>query len=128
MCSTFKWLIAAAVLQRVDAGQEDLVRIVAVPRAGILSNSPVTQEHAGRGMTIRELAAAIVTRSDNTGANLLLETIGGPAGLTRFARSIGDNITRLDSPHPLVSSSPRGWWPIKPGTSDCARVCPRVGG
>jgi beta-lactamase class A len=96
MCSTFKWLIAAAVLQRVDAGQEDLVRIVAVPRAGILSNSPVTQEHAGRGMTIRELAAAIVTRSDNTGANLLLETIGGPAGLTRFARSIGDNITRLD--------------------------------
>jgi beta-lactamase class A len=47
-------------------------------------------------MTIRELCAAIVTRSDNTAANLLLATIDGPAGITRFARSLGDTVTRLD--------------------------------
>lgn len=96
MCSTFKMLLAAAVLERADGGQEHLDRPIAVPASGILSNSPVTQEHAGHAMTVRELAAAIVTRSDNTGANLLLFSIGGPAGLTRFARSLGDDVTRLD--------------------------------
>jgi beta-lactamase class A len=47
-------------------------------------------------MTIRELAAAIVTRSDNTAANLLLGSMGGPPGITGFARSLGDAVTRLD--------------------------------
>jgi beta-lactamase class A len=62
----------------------------------LLPNSPVSQEHAGRNMTIRELSAAIVTRSDNTAANLLLASIGGPPEITRFARSLGDTVTRLD--------------------------------
>lgn len=96
MCSTFKMLLAAAVLQRVDAGAESLDRTIAIPLTGILSNSPVTQERAGSTMTVRGLSAAIVTRSDNTAANLLLNTIDGPEGLTQFARSIGDNVTRLD--------------------------------
>jgi beta-lactamase class A len=42
------------------------------------------------------LCQAIITHSDNTAANLLLETIGGPSGVTGFARSIGDSVTRLD--------------------------------
>lgn len=96
LCSTFKMLLAAAVLQRVDAGVERLDGTIAVPPTGILPNSPITQEHAGGAITVRDLCAAIVTRSDNTGANLLLNTIDGPKGLTRFARSIGDRITRLD--------------------------------
>ena len=33
--------------------------------------------------------------SDNTASNLLLETIGGPLGLTMHLRGIGDDITRL---------------------------------
>jgi beta-lactamase class A len=96
MCSTFKMLLAAAVLKRVDAGKEKLDRTVAIGVTGFLPNSPVSQEHAGRTMTIRELSAAIVTRSDNTAANLLLASIGGPPEITRFARSLGDTVTRLD--------------------------------
>jgi beta-lactamase class A len=96
MCSTFKMLLAAAVLNRVDAGKERLDRIIAIGATGFLPNSPDSQEHAGRTMTIGELSAAIVTRSDNTAANLLLASIGGPAGITRFARSLGDAMTRLD--------------------------------
>jgi beta-lactamase class A len=34
--------------------------------------------------------------SDNTAGNALLKNIGGPAGLTSFARSLGDTMTRLD--------------------------------
>jgi beta-lactamase class A len=96
MCSTFKMLLAAAVLNRVDAGKERLDRIIAIGATAFLPNSPDSQEHAGRTMTIGELSAAIVTRSDNTAANLLLASIGGPAGITRFARSLGDAMTRLD--------------------------------
>jgi beta-lactamase class A len=96
MCSTFKMLLAAAVLKRVDAGMEKLDRTIAIEKTGFLPNSPVSQEHAGRTMTIRELSAAIVTRSDNTAANLLLASIGGPPEITRFARSLGDTVTRLD--------------------------------
>lgn len=96
MCSTFKMLLAAAVLERVDAGKEKLDRRIAIGATGFLPNSPVSLEHAGGNMTIRELSAAIVTRSDNTAANLLLGSIGGPAEITGFARSLGDTVTRLD--------------------------------
>jgi beta-lactamase class A len=96
MCSTFKMLLAAAVLQRIDAGRESLERTITLPATDLLANSPVSLQHAGNSMTIRELCAAIVTRSDNTAANLLLATIDGPAGITRFARSLGDTVTRLD--------------------------------
>jgi beta-lactamase class A len=96
MCSTFKMLLAAAVLERVDSGKESLTRRIPIPATGLLPHSPATQEHAGDSMPILDLCAAIVTLSDNTAANLLLGSIHGPAGLTRFARSLGDTVTRLD--------------------------------
>jgi beta-lactamase class A len=96
MCSTFKFLLASAVLRRVDRGEETLDQSVAIPTRPLLSNSPLTEPHEGRSMTIGALCQAIITRSDNTAANLLLDTIGGPPGLTSFARSIGDTVTRLD--------------------------------
>ncbi|GAI70296.1 unnamed protein product, partial [marine sediment metagenome] len=34
--------------------------------------------------------------SDNTAANLLLTTIGGPKELTAFLHNMGDHVTRLD--------------------------------
>jgi beta-lactamase class A len=96
MCSTFKMLLAAAVLERVDSGKESLARRIPIPATGLLPHSPATQEHAGNSMPILDLCAAIVTLSDNTAANLLLASIDGPAGITRFARSLGDTVTRLD--------------------------------
>lgn len=96
MCSTFKFLLAAAVLKRVDSRSELLGRSLDVPAKPLLSHSPLTEGHAGAGMTIAELCEAVLTQSDNTAANLLLATLGGPAGLTSFARSIDDQVTRLD--------------------------------
>ncbi len=96
MCSTFKFLLAAAVLRRVDRKQETADRVLPIPPSPLLSHSPLTESHAGGSMTIAALCHAIITQSDNTAANLLLETIGGPTGLTKFARSIGDAVTRLD--------------------------------
>jgi beta-lactamase class A len=96
MCSTFKFLLATAVLQRVDHRQEHLQQLIPIPPPPLLYNSPLLEPHAGGHMTVADLCQAALVRSDNTAANLLLKTIGGPAGMTRFARSIGDQVTRLD--------------------------------
>jgi beta-lactamase class A len=47
-------------------------------------------------MTLRQLCEAALQRSDNTAGNILLKTIGGPQAVSDFARSIGDDTTRLD--------------------------------
>jgi beta-lactamase class A len=97
MCSTFKWLAAAHVLHRVDEGQEQLDRRIRYGRDVLKPHSPVTEVHAGRkGMTLAELCHATITVSDNAAGNLILDTFGGPAGLTTYARQLGDNVTRLD--------------------------------
>ncbi|WP_407192358.1 class A beta-lactamase [Bradyrhizobium sp. STM 3566] len=97
MCSTFKVLAAAAILKDAGSRPERLERRVRIEQADIVENSPITREHVGgEGMTLRELCDAAITRSDNTAGNALLKNIGGPAGLTSFARSLGDILTRLD--------------------------------
>ncbi|MFI2205112.1 class A beta-lactamase [Streptomyces sp. NPDC020192] len=95
MCSTFKAFAAAAVLR--DHGDcAPLEKVIHYPPRDILSNSPRTAEHVDTGMTVAHLAAAAIQYSDNTAGNLLLRQIGGPAGLTRFFRSLGDEVSRLD--------------------------------
>lgn len=96
MCSTFKTYAAARVLQLSATDGLSLDQQVFVDPAGILPNSPITGPRAGGEMALAELCQAALQRSDNLAANLLLTTIGGPPAITAFARSIGDNRTRLD--------------------------------
>ncbi|MBS1820813.1 MAG: class A beta-lactamase [Acidobacteria bacterium] len=96
MCSTFKFLAAAIVLQRVDRGKERLDRAISYAKSDLVAHSPETEKHAGGSMTVAALTKAMLTLSDNTAANLLLASFGGPAAVTAFARSIGDTVTRLD--------------------------------
>jgi beta-lactamase class A len=96
MCSTFKAYAAARVLQKAQRGELDLQQAVFLDPAALLPNSPVTAPQAGNTMTLAQLCAAALQRSDNAAANLLLQAIGGPPAITEFARSIGDDRTRLD--------------------------------
>jgi len=109
MCSTFKSLLAAHVLSRVDAGREHLDRVIPYGPADLLDYAPVTRAHvADGGMTVEALTAAAVEQSDNTAANLLLAAIAGPPGLTQYVRSIGDPTTRLDRLEPMLNSAEPG--------------------
>ena len=109
MCSTFKFLAAAAVFKRVDDGQEKLDRFISYGAKDILEYAPVTKAHLkDGGMTLGALCAAAIEQSDNTAGNLLLDAIGGPAGLTNFVRSIGDERTRLDRKEPELNSAVPG--------------------
>lgn len=106
MCSTFKVLAAAAVLDRNPPEHLDLrVRYRA---ADIVPFSPITESHIDGGLTIRELCDAAIRYSDNTAGNLLLDELGGPGAVTAFARSLGDQVTRLDRREPELNSAVPG--------------------
>lgn len=106
MCSTFKLLAAAAVLARVDAGREQLDRRIRFQPSDVVVNSLVTKDRAGgAGMSLEELCEAAMIVSDNTAGNLLLASLGGPAGLTAYARSLGDTVTRLDRIEPDLNEA-----------------------
>lgn len=113
MCSTFKLLVAGLVLTRTDRGEENLERRIVFSQSDVVPNSPATSKHTREltgdaGMSIAELCKAALTLSDNTAANLLLATFGGPAALTAFARSLGDSITRLDRIEPTLNEATPG--------------------
>jgi beta-lactamase class A len=96
VCSTFKAYAVGRVLQLVDRGQLALDTRIFIDPSAIVANSPVTEERTGADMSIGELCQAALQHSDNTAGNLLLKMIDGPPGITAFARSIGDDRTRLD--------------------------------
>ena len=111
MCSTFKALAVAAVLARVDHGAEKLDRWIAYGAQDMQPYAPVTTANLAKGgMTLGDLCAAAVELSDNTAANLILANLGGPAAVTRYIRSLGDQITRLDRNEPALNTA-------KPGTT-----------
>lgn len=106
--STMKFLLCAAVLMRVDAGQEQLARAIPVSASDVVAHSPVLETRVGGQLTIEELCYAAMTRSDNGAANLLLETLGGPEGLTALLRRSRDEVTRVDRWEPELNDVPPG--------------------
>jgi beta-lactamase class A len=109
MCSTFKLLTAAAVLAEVDAGREQLDRKIPYGPADLQDYGPITKAHVGDGaMSVGDLCAAAIDWSDNTAANLLLQALGGPAAFTRYARALGDELTRLDRNEPTLNTAIAG--------------------
>lgn len=104
LCSVHKLFSASLVLARVDRGQERLDRRVVYAKGDLIAYSPFTEKHTGKpGVTIGEACKAAVTLSDNTAANLLLHSFGGPAAVTAYLRSLGDPVTRLDRYEPAMN-------------------------
>lgn len=109
MCSTFKLILAAAILHRVEQGTEHLDRMVPYSQADLLEYAPVTRAHVSDGaMNVSALCDAAVTLSDNTAANLLLASIGGPTGWTGYVRTLGDTVSQLDRNEPALNTATPG--------------------
>jgi beta-lactamase class A len=77
MASTMKIAVAAAYLERVDAGRRSLDELVAGVPAG-------------------QLMDAMITRSDNRATDLLMNTLGGPAAIDAWLRGHGLSGIRVD--------------------------------
>jgi beta-lactamase class A len=105
MCSTFKLLAAAAVLKRVQTGNEKLDRRIKVEAADVVPGSSRISAPVPEGKTLAELCEVAMTYSDNTAGNLILASLGGPAGMTTYIRNLGDKITRLDRNEPTLNEA-----------------------
>ncbi len=95
------------VLKRVERGELSLTQRISYSEKDMLKVvSPVMSKHLAEGsLPLQDLCAAIVEVSDNTAANLLLKLIGGPPAVTKFARELGDEVTRLDRTEPELNTN-----------------------
>ena len=102
-CSTFKMYLAAAILERVQRGEERLDRAIPVTAADMVSHAPVTEPAVGSTLTIEQLMKAVVEVSDNPGANILIRELVGLDALRAWYRSIGDQSTTVDRLEPMMN-------------------------
>ena len=102
-CSTFKMYLAAAILERVQRGEERLDRAIPVTAADMVSHAPVTEPAVGSTLTIDQLMKAVVEVSDNPAANILIRELGGLDALRAWYRSIGDQSTTVDRLEPMMN-------------------------
>jgi beta-lactamase class A len=106
LASTFKLPLVMAILSRADHGLERLDRAIRYGAADVLPYSPVVAAHVReRSLTVAQLCAAAIEHSDNAAANLLMRTLGGPAGVTSYLRMTGDPVTRLDRTEPALNTA-----------------------
>lgn len=109
LASTAKFILAAAILAAADQGREQLDRRIPIAASDLVEHAPVTGPRVGgAGLTVGELCEAAMVWSDNPAANLLLPIIGGPAGLTGFARTLGDDRFRLDRTETALNQATPG--------------------
>ncbi|MEY9940049.1 class A beta-lactamase [Streptacidiphilus sp. MAP5-3] len=112
MCSTYKAVEVAAVLRDLDRDGTFLAERIHYTQADVTRSgyAPITglPENLADGMTVSQLCAAALDYSDNTAANLLLRLLGGPTAITRYCRSLGDEVTRLDRWEPELNSAEPG--------------------
>lgn len=105
MTSTFKALACGALLHQVDTGRTALDRTVRIAKFDLIPYAPVMEKLVGQEVSLATICAAALRTSDNVAGNKVLESIGGPDGLTRFLRSIGDATTRLDRREPDLNEA-----------------------
>ncbi|MFJ6570125.1 class A beta-lactamase [Streptomyces sp. NPDC091292] len=112
MCSTSKTPAVGAVLRDLDRDGTYLSKVIRYGQADVDRSgyAPITglPENLAQGMTVSDLCGAAISYSDNTAMNLLLGELGGPTAVTRFCRSLGDTVTRLDRYEPELNSAEPG--------------------
>ena len=96
LCSTFKAMLAAAVLARSASQPGLLDQHVRYEKKELVTYSPITEKHLDDGMSVADLCAATLQYSDNSAANFLMVILGGPQAVTAYARSIGNTVFQLE--------------------------------
>lgn len=95
-CSTFKVVLAAAILARSLDVPDLMQRRIRYTKHDLAHYSPVSSKHVKDGMTVAELCQAAIQYSDNTAANQLMKVLGGPQAVTAYAHATGNAAFRLD--------------------------------
>ncbi len=100
--STFKALAVGLLLQKKAI--TDLEQRIHYTRDDLVNHTPITEKHVDTGMTLKELCDAAIRYSDNTAANLILEQLGGPVGVEKSLREMGDDVTNPERYEPELNN------------------------
>lgn len=98
MASTFKVAVAGAVLSRVDAGTLRLDRMIAIEAARYVESDIIATRliHPGVQLSVHNLLELMLTESDNTATDALVELAGGAPEVTNWLRAQGIAGQRVD--------------------------------
>ncbi|MGV2829546.1 serine hydrolase [Myxosarcina sp. GI1(2024)] len=104
--STIKLPILVAFFQDVDAGKVDLEERLTVTKDVVGSGSGYMQyEPLGTTFSALETATKMITISDNTATNMLIERLGGQAALNQRFLDWSLTATRLRNPLPDLTGT-----------------------
>jgi beta-lactamase class A len=98
MASVFKVSVAGAILAKVDTGTLSLDQLVPVDPNLVLDSEGIAEifPYPGISVSVKNLLESMLTRSDNTAANVLTRLAGGPAAVTGWVRSQDVQGIRVD--------------------------------
>lgn len=110
--STIKIPILLAFFQDVDTGKIRLDELIKMKKEHIAEGSGNLQyKPVGSEYTALEIANKMITISDNTATNMLIEKLGGAEALNQRFREWGLNDTKIENPLPDLegtnTTSPR---------------------
>ncbi len=105
--STFKVIGVAKLLKDSENNRKLLDKKIFYSKKDLVSWHPVTGKHVNTGMTLKSLARATISYSDNPAINLIMKNINGPNAVTAFAHDIGNKSFNLKHYEPNLNSNPQ---------------------
>ncbi|MEF1309461.1 CARB/PSE/RTG family carbenicillin-hydrolyzing class A beta-lactamase [Vibrio mytili] len=108
LTGTAKTLACATMLESMDTGQLDKNATSKLVKENMVMWSPVMEKMTGESVRVEHACEAAMLMSDNTAANLVLNSVGGPDAVNLFLRRVGDNTTRLDRQEPEINEAKPG--------------------
>lgn len=113
MASTFKVAVAGTVLHRIEAGQLSLHKMIAISPDKEVDSPTIADRliHPGIVLSVYNLLELMLTDSDNTATNYLVEEAGGPAAVTDWVRRQGVRDLRVDGDTDAIIRRFFGWGP-----------------
>ncbi|PZU51318.1 MAG: serine hydrolase [Sphingomonas sp.] len=99
MASTFKVAVAARIFEKIDKGELTLDQIIPVdPKILVGSYGlAVMTPHDGISLSVHNLLELMITISDNTSTDVLVQLAGGPAAVTDWLTRHGIKGQRIDA-------------------------------
>jgi beta-lactamase class A len=91
MASTVKVAVAAKILDMADKGQIKLTSPILVERSEMAPEGPLEDIRWRPGLTfpVSDLLELMITKSDNTSADVLFRVAGGPVSVQAYLQALG---------------------------------------
>ena len=105
--STLKFIAVSALLKQSHTDEKLLQKQIHYTKNDLFTWSPITKNHLASGMTLESLGEAAISYSDNTAANIIIKTLGGPQSINNFTHSIGNKTFHIEHYEENLNSDPK---------------------